>query len=208
MCKPSRIQGINYKMISVVIRTIGRSTLNNAVSSALKEFGKVIVVADCVDLQDKVDDPHVTYLRTGMKFDKYGSAALNMGACAVTTPYFCLLDDDDEFEEGAGEFMNSFIKDNPEYDIVIPGLKYNNGLKLCGSPGLQYGNVAVPTFKTKWALKVPITPLHLEKSKVPPNAIDLAHVIMCSAEGAKVGWYEKYVYLVRPKLAGTNGRGV
>jgi len=194
-------------MISVVIRTIGRNTLRNAINSALAEFDNVIVVADTTYIKNKVRDSRVSYLKTGQKFDKYGSAALNMGACAVNTEYFCLLDDDDEFEEGAGDFMNSFIKDNPEYDIIIPGLKFNNGLKLCGSPGLQYGNVAVPTFKTKWALRIPITPLYLEKFKVPPDAIDLAHVIMCSSEGAKVGWYEKYLYLVRPNLDGTNGRG-
>tara|TARA_Y100000004_G_scaffold196777_1_gene268008 strand:- start:1758 stop:2363 length:606 start_codon:yes stop_codon:yes gene_type:complete len=200
-------------MISVVIRTIGRDTLNNAINSALREFENIIVVADAIELQNKVEDSRVSYLKTGQKFDKYGSAALNMGACSVTTEYFCLLDDDDEFVDGAGDFMRNFLINNPDCDIAIPGLKFNQGLVLCEKPGLAYGNVAVPTFRTHWALKVPITPLHCRAdqlavgSSVPSDAIDLAHVVKCSELGAKVKWYEKILYLVRPKLEGTNGRG-
>ena len=200
-------------MISVVIRTIGRDTLNNAFNSALAEFDNVIVVADAVDIKNKVQDPRVSYLKTGQRFDKYGSAALNMGACAVTTEYFCLLDDDDEFVEGAGDFMRDFLFRNPQSDIVIPGLQFNQGLVLCEKPDLKYGNVAVPTFRTGWALKVPITPLYCRlgetsaRTSIPPDAIDFAHVVKCVELGAKVSWYGKILYLVRPKLQGTNGRG-
>ena len=196
-------------MISVVIRTIGRPSLNDAINSALREFDEVIVVADSVNLHHKVSDEKVTYLRTGRKFDKYGSAALNMGACAVSNEYFCLLDDDDEFVEGAGDFMRTFLRDNPETDIVVPGLKYNNGMVLCVRPGLGYGNVAVPTFKTEWFHKFPITTSYLNYyPKIPSDAIDLAHVMMCVDQGAKINWYEKVLYLVRPNLQGTNGRGL
>ena len=155
-------------MISVVIRTIGRPSLNDAIKSALREFDEVIVVADSVNLQHKINDDKITYLRTGRKFDKYGSAALNMGACAVSNEYFCLLDDDDEFVEGAGDKMKSFITANPHYDIVIPGIKFNDGNSLCVEP---------------------------------------AHVARCADLGARVGWYGEVLYLVRPKLEGTNGRG-
>lgn len=195
-------------MISVVIRTIGRSSLKDSIESALREFDEVIVVADCVNLQYKVKDDRVTYLRTGRKFDQYGSVALNMGACAVSNEYFCLLDDDDEFVQGAGKFMREFIKSNPETDIAIPGLQFNNGMVLCVNPGLKYGNVAVPTFRTEWAHKVPITPLSLKTYiNIPPDAIDLAHVTTCVDQGARINWYGKVLYLVRPKLEGTNGRG-
>jgi glycosyltransferase involved in cell wall biosynthesis len=196
-------------MISVVIRTIGRPSLNDAIKSALREFDEVIVVADSVNLQHKINDDKITYLRTGRKFDKYGSAALNMGACAVSNEYFCLLDDDDEFVEGAGDKMKSFITANPHYDIVIPGIKFNDGNSLCVEPGLRYGNVAVPTFKTRWVHRVPMTPEHLKTYvSIPPDAIDLAHVARCADLGARVGWYGEVLYLVRPKIEGTNGRGV
>jgi glycosyltransferase involved in cell wall biosynthesis len=203
-------------MISVVIRTINRETLHASILSAGREFDEVIVVADASPLNRvalvKViaslpDKCKVKVLETGQRFDKYGSAALNMGACAVSNDYFCLLDDDDEFVRGAGEYMRQFVMENKDHDIFIPGLRFNNGMELCKSPGLEYGNVAVPTFKTEWALKVPITPLHLNKFKVPSDAIDLSHVLACVAEGAKVSWYEKILYLVRPHMPGTNGRG-
>jgi hypothetical protein len=194
-------------MISALIRTLGRDTLSNSIESALHEFDNVIVVADDTYIKNKVKDSRILYLRTGQRFDKYGSAALNMGACAVTTSHFCLLDDDDEFVRGAGEYMRQFVNENKDKDIFIPGLRFNNGMELCKSPGLRYGNVAVPTFRTEWALKVPITPLHLNKFKIPPDAIDLSHVLACVSEGAKVIWYEKILYLVRPRLPGTNGRG-
>lgn len=195
-------------MISVVIRTIGRPSLKDSIESALREFDDVVVVADCVNLQYKVKDDRVTYLRTGRKFDQYGSVALNMGACAVSNEYFCLLDDDDEFVEGAGEFMREFIKSNPETDIAIPGLQFNNGMVLCASSGLKYGNVAVPTFRTKWTHKVPITSELLSSfPNLTEDAIDFAHVVRCVELGANIQWYEKVLYLVRPKLNGTNGRG-
>jgi glycosyltransferase involved in cell wall biosynthesis len=195
-------------MISVVIRTIGRPSLKDSIESALREFDEVVVVADCVNLEYKVKDDRITYLRTGRKFDQYGSVALNMGACAVSNEYFCLLDDDDEFVDGAGEFMREFIKGNPETDIAIPGLQFNNGMVLCANPGLKHGNVAVPTFRTEWAHKVPITSELLSRfPNLTEDAIDFAHVVRCVELGANIQWYEKVLYLVRPKLNGTNGRG-
>lgn len=192
--------------ISVIIRSIRRSTLSNAIESALTEFSSVIVVFDGEG--DPVDkDPRVTYLNTGRRYDKYGSAALNMGAYAAKTPYICLLDDDDEFVEGAGTYMTEFVNNN-DADIFIPGLLFNNGMKLCLEPNLVYGNVAVPTYRTEWFSKVPITSTLLQSIKVPEDAIDLAHVIACNQLGAKILWYEKLLYLVRPKLNGTNGRGL
>lgn len=189
--------------ITVIIRTIGRKTLDNAIQSALKEFTNVIVVYDGMPIQSK---DGVECLATGQRFDKYGSAALNMGAYATKTPYLCLLDDDDEFVAGAGDYMREFVGTN-QADIYIPGLLFNNGMKLCLEPGLAYGNVAVPTYKTEWFSKVPISPSLLKFIQVPEDAIDLAHVIACNQLGAKIRWYEKLLYLVRPKLKGTNGRG-
>ena len=189
--------------VSVIIRTIGRPTLDNAIQSALSEFSKVIVVYDGMQPDQK---DNVMCLNTGQRFDKYGSAALNMGVYAAETPYVCLLDDDDEFVPGAGNYIREFIENN-DSDIFIPGLLFNNGMKLCTKPGLAYGNVAVPTYKTKWFSKVPISPSLLDFIKVPEDAIDLAHVIACNQLGAKVSWYEKILYLVRPRLEGTNGRG-
>ena len=195
-----------HEIISVVIRTIGRPTLADAIESAKKEFKNVIVVADAVDLDFNSLPKDVLYLRTGMQHDKYGSAALNMGAYACSTPYFCLLDDDDSFVPGAGNIMISKVLSEPSVDIWIPGLNFNNGMQLCMSPerGVVMGNVAVPTYKTKLLFLLPFY-----KGLEGPNAdyIDFHHIEVLNKLGAKIKWYGELLYNVRPNLEGTNGRG-
>lgn len=196
------------EQLTVLIRTINRPTLNNAIQSALAEFKNVIVVADSVDLNFKDLPTNVTYLRTGRKFDKYGSACINMGAYACKTPYFCLLDDDDEFMLGAGDYMRSKIAEHPEVDIWIPGLNYpKEGFQQCldRSRGLAIGNVAVPTYKTDLLFKLPFFE---GIGKFNPHATDFFHVDTLCKMGCKIAWYGKALYSIRPKLAGTNGRGV
>lgn len=196
-----------HDIISVVIRTIGRPSLGDAIESAKKEFKNVIVVADAIDLDFDNLPKDVLYLKTGMQHDKYGSAAINMGAYACSTPYFCLLDDDDEFIPGAGEFMINKLISEPDVDIWIPGLQFNNGLQLClnSDKGVQMGNVAVPTYKTKLLFLLPFY-----KGLQGDNAdyTDCHHLMVLDKLGAKIKWYEKILYNVRPNLEGTNGRGL
>lgn len=193
-------------MISVVIRTIGRPTLINAIQSAKQEFKDVIVVADAVSLDLASLPQDVTYLKTGQKYDKYGSAAINMGAYACSTPYFCLLDDDDEFFPGAGDYMRQTVSRRPEIDIWIPGLKFNNGMVLCVQPdkGVIPGNVAVPTYKSELLFRLPFFK-GIEGQNA--NYTDINHVTLLKEMGYKVDWYNTVLYNVRPKLIGTNGRG-
>lgn len=199
--------------ISVVIRTIGRDTLYKAVRSATKEFSNIIVVADGdakVNPQ-KFPRGRVKLLRTGRRYDKYGSMAMNMGAYAVKTEYFCLLDDDDEFIPGAGQFMSEFVENNPSVDIFIPGIKFvKEGFTLCmnSSKGISYGNVAVPTYRTSIFSKMPMLPMLAPMQSIPEEAIDFAHIKFC-VDQLKCSWkfYEKELYLIRPGLEGTNGRG-
>ena len=193
--------------ISVVIRTIGRPTLCDAIKSAQSEFKNVIVVADAVDLDFKNLPSDVLYLKTGMKHDKYGSAALNMGAYACSTPYFCLLDDDDCFIEGAGEYMVDKVLSDWYTDIWIPGIKFSDGKQLCMSPqkGVVVGNVAVPTYKTRVLFLLPFGK-GLANNNI--HCIDYNHLSILNKWGVKIRWYEKLLYNIRPKLQGNNGRGV
>tara|TARA_R110002126_G_scaffold36858_7_gene111766 strand:- start:1869 stop:2462 length:594 start_codon:yes stop_codon:yes gene_type:complete len=197
-------------MISVVIRTIGRNTLGNAIDSAMSEFDKVIVVADdtCLDLSLPKGP---TYLKTGKRYDKYGSKAMLMGALACTTEYFCLLDDDDEFVKGAGAYMTDAVSKS-DFDILIPSIRFNNGMVLCDNPskGVSYGNVAVPTYRTSVFVRTPISEVYLKCSNqgIPEDAIDFAHINFLKGMGLHIGWYNKILYNIRPKLEGTNGRGV
>lgn len=194
-------------LVTVLIRTINRPTLINSINSALKEFNNVIVVADNIDLDFSSLPKEPLYLRTGRRFDQYGNACTNMGAYACRTPYFCLLDDDDEFIEGAGKFMQEKIKQSPEIDIWIPGLNYpKEGFQLCVSKdrGVVIGNVAVPTYKTELLFRVPF---YAGIGDRFPNAVDFFHVQTLHSLGCKVDWYGKPLYNIRPNLPGSNGVG-
>lgn len=201
-------------MISVIIRTINRKTLSNAINSAIREFEaeNVIVIADAVDLNLSSLPEKVTYLRTGQKFDNYGTASINLGAYVCKTEFFCLLDDDDEFLVGAGKFMKDKIKSKPEIDIWIPGIVYTNMSKknrplvacISGKKGIEMGNIAVPTYRTKLLFKLPFCEFLTKKY---PDYSDFIHVKECVRFGAKLDWYGAGLYSVRPKLKGTNGRG-
>ena len=190
--------------ITALIRTIGRSTLNNAIESAKREFDHVIVLADNIDIPQ--DFENVTYLRTGQKFGVYGGASINMGAYATTTPFFCLLDDDDEYVEGAGYKMKTCIDEEPDVDIWIPGLRYDDGTTVCMSEehGIVIGNIAVPTYKTQLLWEFPF---HASLGSHDPNCVDFYHVQALNNCGKVVKWYGEALYKVRPKLPGRFGRG-
>lgn len=195
--------------ITVLIRTINRPTLIHSITSALKNFKKVIVVADDVDLDLKSLPTQPVYLRTGKKFDKYGSACINMGAYACDTEYFCLLDDDDEFLPDAGKFMKSKVSSDKSIDIWVPGLLYSKESSVaCMNPsaGVTPGNIAVPTYRTELLFELPFS-AEL-KSRIPnQDLIDFFHVYALYKQGHKVNWYQKLLYNIRPKLPGMNGRG-
>jgi len=198
-------------MISVVIRTIGRDTLIYAIESALREFKNIIVVADNVELDLDHLPKNVKYLKTGQKFDQYGSAAINMGAYACETEFFALLDDDDEFVVGAGDFMRNKIVENPEVDVWVPGIKFNTGIAVCldSSFGVIPGNVAVPTYRTTLLFKCPFREETTQNPNVPvaSDYTDFSHAYEVYLQGARFGWYGQILYDIRPRLAGTNGRG-
>jgi hypothetical protein len=189
--------------ITALIRTIDRPTLIHAIESAKREFGHVVVVADRVDLNVTNLPDEVIYLRNDNVIDSYGGAAINLGAQSCVTDYTCLLDDDDEYDFGAGEFMNNRISERPDIDIWIPGLRYNDGPTVCMTAGLQPGNVAVPTYKTLALRENTFT----HETSPDPQYTDYHHVAKMVMAGYQVGWYEKDVYLVRPKLPGRHGVG-
>ena len=164
------------------------------------------MVADATEI-DCIKYSGVTFLKTGRKHDKYGSAAINMGAYACSTQYFCLLDDDDEFISGAGEYMSNKVISSPEVDIWIPGISFNNGMQLCTNPnmGIAIGNVALPTYKTELLFDLPF---HRNLSRGDQNFVDYNHINALHNLGYIIKWYEKVLYNIRPKLYGTNGRGV
>jgi glycosyltransferase involved in cell wall biosynthesis len=189
--------------ITAVIRTIGRATLPNAINSALKEFDDVIVVADRVDLDIDILPIGPTYLKNDEVIDLYGGMCINIAANECVTEYLCLLDDDDEYVDGAGDYMRDTIINNSDVDVWIPGLKYNDGLYVCMEDGLKGGNVAVPTYKTKVLREYPFKNNNVNN----PGLTDFYHVQKIFFAGHKVDWYKKHLYNVRPQLPGRLGQG-
>ena len=190
--------------ITAIIRTIGRDTLLHSILSAQSEFDNVIVVADNIDIDLSNLPENVLYLKNTNKIDSYGGAAINLAASKCTTEYLCLLDDDDEYVFGAGSYMKEKIQEQPDIDIWIPGLRYNDGLLVCMEYGLKEGNVAVPTYKTKVLQAYPF----VENMGSNAGLTDFYHVANIASNGYKIGWYEKHLYNVRPNLPGRLGRGL
>jgi len=195
--------------ITIIIRTVGRPTLINSIDSACREFENVIVVADACDIDvEKFKEYDVKFLKTGRKYDTYGSTAINMGAFSAETEYIALLDDDDEFVVNAGMVMQNKIKQRPEIDIWIPAIKYNNGEIVCSNGDandLRVGTVAVPTYKTNIFWENPF--MASTNNNQEESIIDFNHVKKCLDLGKTIDWYREVLYLIRPKLSGYHGGG-
>lgn len=190
--------------ITVIIKTINRPTLINSINSAVKELENVIVVADSVDLNFKILPKNIEYYKVNRKFDRFGTVGNNVGAFLCKTPYICLLDDDDEFLEGAGDYMRSKIKESPDVDVWIPGLLYNNGSTACLNPGMYAGNIAVPTYRTELLFDIPYTSNTVPRGN-NEHHIDFFHVKKLYDSGYKISWYNKLLYNIRPHLQGLHG---
>jgi len=192
------------KDITVLIRTIGRNSVLYSIESAKREFYNVIVVADGFDLNIDLLPKEVTYLKSELKIDKYGGAAINLGVEHCKTKYLCLLDDDDEFILGAGKYMQRSVALRPDIDVWIPGLVYNDKTIACMSPGFFIGNVAVPTYKTNLLKQVPFSK---EIGEINPECTDFYHVQELVNIGASIDWYQKELYNIRPGAFGKHGGG-
>lgn len=190
-------------MITTIIRTLNRSTLNSAIESALKEKFKVIVVVDS-STTDTLNIPisQVKLVKMHHKFNEYNNAGINLGAYLSDTEYINILDDDDEFRKGSGDLIREHLK-KTKVDILIPGLRFKTRPNLCMSKklGCVPGNVACPTYRTTIFGKVPF------KSQSNIDYSDYLHVLECVSMGYTIDWIEKEIILVRPKIDGDNGRG-
>ena len=203
-------------LAKVVIKTIGRSTLRNAVESALKEGFEVIVVNDNPEFKCDATVGHYRLQCLSQPVDiynlpkaggEYGAVAANVGAAMNDAEYTVFLDDDDEFIEGAGDIIRSQLEEY-QADMFIAGLKFNNGMYLCCNEeiGFQPGNVAMVTYRTDLLRKIPMQYFG-ERVGNHLDYYDYFHALHCKKKGASYKWYGVPLYNIRPKLQGTNGRG-
>ena len=176
-------------LAKVVIKTIGRPTLKDAVRSAYREGFDVIVVSDNPDLefgdylgvkpggegiQWKMESQFYTLPK---KCGEYGAVAANVGAAFNDAEYTIFLDDDDEFKEGAGEYMRHKLMDEIT-DLWVPGLDFGT-FTLCNDPlkGFVPGNVGMVTYRTRILQKFPMH--YLGPSKGEVDYYDFHHAMAC-----------------------------
>jgi len=188
--------------IACMISTIGRPTLAAAVRSALDQFDEVIVIADDTDLEPGSTDG-ATVVRTGRRFDRYGSAAWNVGAYTTTCDWIAQLGDDDEWRPDAADVMRERITSTHTVDVWVPGLRYNDSNTVCMRPGLQPGNVAAPICRPEAYFSVPMTAKHARMG----GLTDYAHIVDLDHNGHRIGWIGDDIYLVRPHAPGRHGGG-
>jgi len=203
---------------TVVIKTIGRPTLKAAIASAKREGFKTLVISDGVNTSAPGANK---FVKLGKRWGYYGGMCANVGAALAETEFITFLDDDDEFAPGAGDIIRQKLKEKPEVDVWIGGVRFNRdidiyntktGQKLLTSRDLSMnsmlgvvpGNVAMPTYRTMIFSKIPFFDnVPLESA----NLTDFFHVRACSLAGLTVDWFESVIYLARPTLLNPNGMG-
>ena len=213
---------------TVIIKTIGRKTLKNAIASARSEGFLPIVISDGVNTAAQGAGG---FIKLGKKWGMYGGMCANVAAAIATTPFITFLDDDDVFIPGAGKIIRAKLKEKPDVDIWIGGVRFSvpialfdkdqnevfrgNDLAMDPARGLTLGNVAMPTFRTDVFGKVPFT------TTIPDDLAtmsDLYHVRACEAKGFKIDWFchkgGQPLYYVRPQesrgpvdISMVNGQG-
>jgi len=203
---------------TVVVKTIGRSTLEAAIRSAKREGFKPLIVSDGIEIPKKraLGCKRITL---GKRWGFYGGMVANVAAAMISTPYITFLDDDDEFVKGSGDIIRSKINERPEVDIWLAGLIYDYEVVITRGPevlvqsnkmsiypelGITTGNAAMPTYKTDIFSKIPFTDTLQDNYK---PLTDIFHVKKCADAGCNVDWFEEIIYHVRPSLHGANGRG-
>ena len=120
-------------LISVIIPTVGRGTLEKALKSALQqEIGEdhieVIVVNDSGSVLpggiEALEDYRVSIMETNRRRQ---SVARNVGAATAKGRFLLFLDDDDYLVPNALASLLGVLKDQPRLIIAYGGIVYENG---------------------------------------------------------------------------------
>jgi len=209
---------------TVIIKTIGRKSVREAIASAKREGFTTHVISDGVwfppDQSEGTIEGADSYTKLGRRWGYYGGMAANVGAALAETEFITFLDDDDEFAPGAGEIIRKKLREKTDVDVWVGGVRFNqeiniNGpdgdvvscsrdLCMSGDLGVTPGNVCMPTYRTSIFSKIPFT------NSVPldeQNLTDFHHIRACCMGGYRLDWFGGLIYLVRPVVGGVNGGG-
>ena len=124
-------------MISFIIPTIGRPTLQAAIDSVRPMLADEIIVVGAVP--DKVEGC-VRYIHCERGND-WGCRERTLGMAHARGLYLAFLDDDDVYLPDAREMMVEAIRATPGVPILFR-MMYPNGYVLWRDPELRCGNVS------------------------------------------------------------------
>jgi len=198
------------RMLSVVIATIGRRTLEHAIESVLTQGLTCLVVNDGVEMSEPPPRPGLKYLKLGQNFGRldgklwYGQVAFTAGVWLSETEFTMGIGDDDELLPDVVPRMCERMRSSPDIDIWIPGIQFNTGRVLCDKPGrLRCGNVSHTIYRSKILATDPMFNRRGDNTAVH----DWLHVERCVREGWTIDWFGFPCVSIRSRLPGTNGRG-
>jgi glycosyltransferase involved in cell wall biosynthesis len=187
-------------MITFIIPTIGRSTLQRAIDSIKSQSDpdwKAIIVFDGIDPTITETDHRIKI----MKIDKKGKGINNAsfvrieGIKCANTEWIGFLDDDDIIST---EYVSSLKIEKENYDVVIFKMIFSNDsiLPLHGSTDFKINEVGI-----SYCLKrSTFTDDNIWPN--PSNTEDFDHLNELRSNGKKIKMSDKINYLVKPKAEG------
>jgi glycosyltransferase involved in cell wall biosynthesis len=142
-------------MITIIIPSKGRERLKFSLYSLLTQTNtnwKCIVAFDNVNEKDVslIEDDRIKYIFLPAKHgdgNNGGGEVRNKAIQKAYTDWIGFLDDDDSFTEDYIDSFNDEIKSNPEVDVVIFKMRYDNGVVrppeglktiICGQVGISF----------------------------------------------------------------------
>jgi hypothetical protein len=130
-------------MISFIIPTVGRRTLQRTVDSIDARPGDEIIIVGQPRFLDVREKP-VQIISCAPGGD-WGNTERNVGLTVATCPYLAFIDDDDWYAPDARALQQDAIDHTPGR-LVIFRMQFPTGLVLWETPELRVSNVGTPMF--------------------------------------------------------------
>ncbi len=186
-------------MITVIIPSKGRSTLNRALHSLLNQTNSewlCYVIFDGVEIDNTIFDDRIIYYSSPKLGNSLNGAGLvrNKGIDLSESKWLCFLDDDDTFSQFYIHDLYNEINKNNEIDVCIFKMTYSPDCDKIIPPfdcnQLEIGQVGISfAVKKEFIDKYNI---RFNNSSVE----DYQFLVKCRDHGAKILFSDKVNYFV------------
>lgn len=186
-------------MITVIIPSKGRSSLNRAISSLIVQTNpnwNCYVILDGIDITNKIEDHRVLYYNIPKHGNNKNGAGLvrNKGLEIASSKWVAFLDDDDCFSLNYINDLYLEIASNPDMDICIFKMTYNPEQETIippfGCKELILGQVGI-SFAVRKEF-IDINNIKFQNSYIE----DYQFLIQCRNYGANIIFSDKINYFV------------